>query len=80
MRTTVLAERIRNGKVIEIKEIGNAILDEGRISARKYNELKKKALIGIAPRRKGEYVRIVTENGLKDTFGGYPADTYVKFE
>jgi hypothetical protein len=79
----IYAVQVKNG-VGEIarKEIGVAVLDEGRISAAKYNELKRAALKAF-PRdeTRGSWcVSIVTEDGRKDTFGGYPADVNVMFE
>lgn len=68
----------KNGsKETRTEEIGTARLDEGRISERKYNELKRAAM-KLA--KSGERISITTEDGRKDTFGGYPAFTYVRFE
>ena len=59
--------------------LGNVILsDVNTISARRYNELKRAAL--RIPRDRHEVLHLVTSDGKMDTFGGYPADTNVRFE
>ncbi len=78
--TKIYAERIKNGNVVERKEIGKAVFDENKISERKYNELKRNLLKECPTRNKGEYIRMATEDGRKDTFGGYPAYSNVRFE
>lgn len=66
------------GLEIRREQIGVSIIDEdGRVSARVYNGLKRKAL--KLPTKKGQMMTIVTEDGRKDRFGGYPADTFVRF-
>ena len=76
----IFATKISNGNEVARVEIGVAILDEGRVSARKYNELKRAANKAITNVGKGQYIRIVTADGRRDTFGGYPAETFVRFE
>lgn len=72
---------IREGKEIHRAEIGTARLDDGIISARKYDSLKKAAWKCFPDlKKRGDYISIVTESGKKDTFGGYPAANNVKFE
>ena len=64
--STIYAEKRKNGVVLKRVEIGKAILNNDCVSARKYNELKRKLL-------KTDCLYMVTETGLKDSFGGYPA-------
>ena len=80
MTRKIYAVKIVNGKKIDRKEIGTARFYAGNtISARKYNELKLK-LFNAYKLRSGETVALVTADGLRDSFGGYPAVNYVKFE
>ena len=69
----------RDGMEIRREQIGVSILDdEGRVSARVYNGLKRKAL--KLQTKKGQTMNIVTEDGRRDSFGGYPADVpYIRF-
>jgi hypothetical protein len=75
----IYTELIKGNEVLERKEIGTAKLDEGRLSARKYNELKRALMKECTKKPKNCTWKMVTENGLKDTFGGYPANTFVRF-
>ena len=71
-----------NGPVeVSRQQIGVAILDESRVSARKYNELKRAAMKAYPTSKGNHHMGIVTEDGRKDKFGGYPAFApYVRFE
>ena len=53
--------------------------DEGRISAAVYDQIKRKTFkLGPAP--KGSYWALETEDGRRDTFGGYPCPiSFVRF-
>lgn len=81
MKTTIYAilTNGHNGTDVKKYEIGKAILDEGRMSARTYDVLKRKMFkeCGAAP--KAHYWRIETAEGLRDSFGGYPANGYVSY-
>jgi hypothetical protein len=80
-KTKIYAVR-RNYRTGEQTEalLGRAVLsDINTISAYKYNDLKRSAMKRL-PLRKHEVLNIVTEDGKKDTFGGYPAETNVRFE
>lgn len=80
MTRKIYAVKIVNGKEIDRKEIGTARMNYDRtISARKYNELKLR-LFKAHKLRSGETVVMITDDGFKDSFGGYPAVNYVKFE
>lgn len=75
----IYAVKIANGKEVARKEIGAArIYDDNTISARKYNELKR-SLFKAYNIKNGVTVVMVTEDGLRDSFGGFPATGYVKF-
>ena len=79
MKEKIYAEKTKNGKVIEKIEIGTAVFTDDCISARKYNEIKRKAL-KLIKTCNGESFHLVTESGKADTFGGYPALNYqIKF-
>ena len=84
MKTTMYAVLINGHTGEEVKrvELCNVILDEGRISAQRYNRLKdqmvKVKYLNGTP--KAHYWSLRTAEGLRDTFGGYPAYTYVRFE
>lgn len=75
----IFAEKIKDGSVVKRIELGVAILDDGRISASKYNSLKRIAFKNIGSLKKGAYFNIVTEDGREDKFGGYPAFSFVRF-
>ena len=78
------AVKIKNGKEVDRVEVGTARVDPEnvRISAEKYDGFKRTAR-KLLQANKGEYVRLVTEDGKIDTFGGYPASGFlgaVKFD
>lgn len=78
------AVKIKNGKEVDRVEVGTARVDPDnvRISAEKYDGFKRTAR-KLLQANKGEYVRLVTEDGKTDTFGGYPASGFlgaVKFD
>lgn len=68
-----------NGKEIARKEIGKARMTDNWISANKYNQLKRELFNAFKNTKKAN-VYMMTEDGLKDTFGGYPAIGGVTFE
>lgn len=82
MKTTIYAilRDSRTGADVKKVELGRAILDDGRMSARTYDGFKRKLLkeCGAAP--KAHFWRLETAEGLRDTFGGYPAISFVRFE
>lgn len=82
MKTTIYAilHDGHSGKDVKKVELGKAILDECRISASIYDGFKRKMFkkCGAAP--KSHYWRLETAEGLRDSFGGYPAYASVKFE
>lgn len=78
------AVKIKNGKEVDRAEVGTARVDPEnvRMSAEKYDGFKRTARKLLQANR-GEYVRLVTEDGKIDTFGGYPASGFlgaVKFD
>ena len=80
MTRQIYAVKIAGGKEVARKEIGRARFYAGNtISADKYNELKMK-LFKTYNIKSGETVALVTADNLRDSFGGYPAVNYVRFE
>lgn len=81
MKTTVFAVLYdkRTGNPLQRVELCNAILGEGRMSADRYNRLKRQMFKATKPAGKGTYWHIETANNLHDTFGGYPASFNVLF-
>ena len=73
------AVKIKNGKEVDRVEVGTARVDPEnvRISAEKYDGFKRAAR-NLLQANKGEYVRLVTEDGKVDTFGGYPASGFLE--
>lgn len=75
MKTTIYAI-LRNGHTgedVQRVKLCDVILDEGRISADRYNRLKRQMFNSVKPAPKSHYWRLETAEGLRDTFGGYPA-------
>ena len=73
---------LRNGRIGEDVQkvfLCNVILDEGRMSVERYNKLKRQMWKAVSTAKKGHCWRLETGDGLRDTFGGYPAFTYVRF-
>ncbi len=82
MKTTINAILI-NGHTNEVTrrvELCNVILDENRMSADRYNLLKRQMWKTVGQASKGFYWALETTEGLRDTFGGYPAHGFVRFE
>lgn len=80
MKTKIYANIIREGKVLETKQIGTAILDDWRVSGRKFNSLKREAMKQFPNTAKGEYMTLTTECGKVAKFGGYPCPyEFVRF-
>lgn len=82
MKTTIYAI-LRNGRTgadVQRVELCSVVLDENRMSADRYNRLKLQMNKAVKPAGKGYSWRLETAEGLRDTFGGYPAFTYVRFE
>lgn len=76
--TFIYAVKYDHGKEISRTFVDSAIFDGNTISARKYNSLKR-FVLGI-PVKRNQYIRLETEDGRADRFGGYPAFTNVRFE
>ena len=81
MATKIYANLINgNNAIIDRREIGIAILDENRISGRKFNQLKRAAMKEFPCRIKRTYITITTDDGREADFGGYPCHyEFVKF-
>lgn len=78
MKQTITAYLIDHGEIIDRQDLSTVIFDEhDRISARTYNKVKR--MCSFHP-KKGQYFQLVTNEGKVDTFGGYPAITYVTFK
>ena len=88
IKMKIYATEMRNGKVLEKKLIGEArLLNDGNgsaciISARKYNELKRKSFSAFKKAHKGGYsVILMTEDNRRCSYDGYPLEFgYVRFE
>lgn len=76
----IYAQVVKSGKALKTEQIGFARLDDGRVSARKYDDLKRAAMKIFPNLEKGEHLQLVTEDGRVDSFGGYPSLSYVVFE
>lgn len=68
------------GADVQRVELCTVILDEDRMSAERYNRLKRQMLRTVKPAGKSQYWRLETAEGLCDTFGGYPATGNVLFK
>lgn len=55
-------------------------LDDGRMSADRYNRLHRQMVKTVPPPKKAHFLQLETADGLQDTFGGYPAFGNVLFE
>ena len=82
MRTTIYAilRDGRTGEDVKRVELGKAILDDGRMSARTYDAFKRQLDRDHGRAPKAHAWRLETAEGLRDTFGGYPALGRVRFE
>ena len=69
----------KEGREIHRAEVGVAVFQNGTISPRKYDELKKAAFKAFPNIKKGQKLLMVTEDGRTDMFGGYPAFANVRF-
>lgn len=84
----IYATEMKNGKILDKKLIGEArLLKDGNgsaciISARKYNELKRKSFSAFKKAHKGGYsVILMTEDNRRCSYGGYPLEFgYVRFD
>ena len=84
----IYATEMRNGKILDKKLIGEVrLLKDGNgsaciISARKYNELKRKSFSAFKKAHKGGYsIILMTEDNRKCSYGGYPLEFgYVRFD
>lgn len=79
------AVKIKNNTELDRVEIGTARVDPDNVtvSASKYDQLKRTAQKLMSAPGRAEYIRLVTEDGREDTFGGYLATGflhYVKFD
>lgn len=76
----IFANIIRDGKIVKSHQIGTALISEDRISARKFNELKRSAMKVFPYLGKREFMTIVAEDGRVCKFSGYPSfSPYVRF-
>lgn len=81
MSKHTIVAKLYNRRAEVVKEITlcNVLLDNQRMSAGRYNRLKRQFLRVTANVRKSHYWRMETTDGLIDTFGGYPALYNVRF-
>lgn len=81
MKTTMCAvlKNGRTGEDVQKVELCNVMLDDGMMSAERYNRLKRQMLRTVKAAPKSHYWALVTTEGLRDTFGGYPAFANVSF-
>ena len=75
-KQTVTAYLIDHGEIIDRQDLGTVTFDNDCISAITYNKIKRSCTFHP---KKGQYYKLVTNEGKEDTFGGYPAYTYVRF-
>ena len=82
MKTIIFAilSNGHTGADVKRVELGKAILDEGRMSARVYDSFKRKLEKECGSAPKAHSWRLETAEGLRDTFGGYPAISNVVFK
>lgn len=73
MKKEIFAVKMRGTTEVERVELGNAVMYENRISAYKYDQLKRKSFKAFPELCNNEYVKIITSDGKVADFGGYPA-------
>lgn len=80
--TTIYAVLMNGHTDTEIKRIRlcRVQLDDGRMSANRYNRLKRQMREVVENPPRAHYWTLLTEDGRRDTFGGYPAFGYITFE
>ena len=78
----IVARLYKSKSVVKTETLHAARMEDGYISATVYDSIKRK-MFKLGGERKGVSWRLETEDGRKDTFGGYPASgclNRVKFE
>ena len=71
--TKIFAEKIYNNTVIDRADVGITVVNNGTISAIRYDELMKAAKKHFGEPAPGTYYRLVTEDGRHSLFNGYKA-------
>ena len=71
--TKFFAEKVYNNNIIDRAEVGITVVNNGTISAIRYDELIKEAIKIFGRPEKMTYYRLVTEDGRRSTFHGYKA-------
>lgn len=71
--TKFFAEKIYNNTVIDRAEVGITVVNNGTISAIRYDELMKAAKKHFGEPAPSTYYSLVTEDGRRSTFHGYKA-------
>lgn len=81
--TEIFAILRKRGEDVKNVKVGEITLerreDHSVATPEEYNRIKR-ALLKFPPEKKGEYWRLQTAEGLRDKFGGYPAEFNVRFE
>lgn len=82
MKTKIFAQiENRDGVAVKSECIGTAILDDGRVSARKYNALVRTARKVFPDLKKGQRLHLLAEDGGRPSFSGYPCQyPFVRFQ
>ena len=76
MKFTVIkffAEKLEGNTVTAKIEVGSTVINDGTISAVRYDELMKTARKHFGEPATGTYYRLVTEDGRHSLFKGYKA-------
>lgn len=72
----------RNHQAVQEVPLCAVLLDDGRMSADRYDRLVRQLRKASQPAPKAHYWHLETADGLHDTFGGYPASdsrSFVRF-
>lgn len=71
--TKFFAEKLEGNTVTDKIEVGSTVINNGTISAIRYDELMKAAKKHFGEPAPGTYYSLVTEDGRRSTFHGYKA-------
>lgn len=71
--TKFFAEKLEGNTVTDKIEVGSTVINNGAISALRYDELMKTAKKHFGEPAPGTYYRLVTEDGRHSLFNGYKA-------
>ena len=77
--TNFFAEKVYNNEVTDKAAVGITVINNGTISAVRYDEFIKKAIKIFGRPAANTFYRIVTEDGRRSTFYGYKASDVMSF-